>query len=431
MDAKTTINALGDRQNLSLKERLALAEKQAQPYIHGLLNGTVAAWPGMRLRKLADVKSVIDPKTGQVVKAGTPGELAFDFYGADSPRDDNYDLENRLSMQQAEGVGELASAATLVPALSRRIGKGVAQGMLAKRVSNAAKEISSPSGIEGSQAVIDAIAEKSTKQGAEVTGRQAAAIKNLVKDRAVADAVNFEQDAVNIGNKFAKPGVVEQVANRFAARKALGTVGADVLQKADGQLSQEDQPQPVVIPEPEIDGEVNDVSGLIKDDTQQKPEGNALLDVMAGRKQIKPYERKDSLLEKIAYTLFPEEGRQNKRNDETAYLQNEIARQGFVDPDTQARLADLSGDKRFGQSSALQEQQGNLQLRNSVAPALSPAALEKLLGTGSGSIDPRLLDRMTRQKDDSSLLEALLNGGGIQRPGQVQVAQPIVNIPRR
>lgn len=382
--------------------------KSSNPGVGGFAGGFAGDWPGMKLRKTDANPDFKYDYYNPLKRDATPNQFG-------SP-------EEEMDYNSGQGLGQLTAAATLIPGLAKQGGR-MLLATLAGRDLNAARGEASNAARWMSPKV------EAQAGNPAMLGDEAAQAANEAGQK-VAGATKALGEAGQFGSSL-DPAI--DASKRLLAAKGAGATLDQLLGGARSSVDAEGAP---VGPGPEEPFTAQDMSGTIRDDT--RPQKNVtpaddLLKIMAGRQQIAPYEQHDSILEKIANAIFPQSGREFHAANEKAYLENQIARQGFVDPTTQARLQQLQSDEGLGRAGQLQEQGSNLSLRNSLAPAMNPAALEKLLGVGT--INPKALELMTRQRDQSGLLEMLLSGGlgggaPLTGPAPVSPSGPVVNVPK-
>lgn len=385
----------------------------SDPGLAGFAGGFAGDWPGMKLRKTADSPDFKYDYYNPLTRDAVPNEFG-------SP-------EEQLDYESGQGGGQLAAAATLLPGLLKNGGRMMLSALGGKNLNAARGEAARAAELMNPRAGDDVL--KSALE--EIPGSYAKVDAPAMANAAGKKVLTGEQalrEAGQFGESF-NPAI--QASRRLLTAKAGGAGVDALLGGARNSVDAEDDANFSVL------GADQDRVHPELADAVAGPASSPAADyasAMAGRKPITPYQQKNSLLEKLAYAIFPEEGRQNEERHRRAYEQDQMARESYLDPVTAAKMQDIGLDKASGRAATLQSTGADQQLRNVLAPTMSSHALEALLKTPSGTIDPKRLDRMTRQGDPVAMLRELFPnglGGGTSGPGQIQQQGPVINVPRQ
>jgi len=407
------LQGLASKSNPTTRDRFKASERRVQPQVHGFL-GALTDLPGMRLRKLADIPAVTDPKTGEVVRPGEGGELVYDFYNPfkEDPRPDEYSsYEEELNFKEGQGQGGLVNAATLLPALVRTGGRKLLGALANRKVGQAEAQVGKEAARTAEAADWMSPHVRPTPQpGPAMLGDEAMDILNSaagrkeVAEAGVGAAKRGVQEAKQFGSS-ADDAINALTKSQTVMRPILGAASA-TANRAASELEQPPARTPTgtdVIPEM---GDLQDVQ-VMPDQGQPQSQPQSAVDryrqSMAGNRQLQPY--KPGFIERIASFVNPSGSGVASDQRREAFMRNQMIEQGYMDPETQFKVGQLSEDLKSERglrdteaennlpSNVRKEQQG---FTERYAPAMETSQVEQQFGLPPGSLNPEVMERMGR-----------------------------------
>jgi hypothetical protein len=375
----------------------------------------------MKLRKMADIPDVVNPQTKEVVKPGERGGLVFDFYNPlkEQGRPNEYaTLDEQLTYQGGEGRGGLINAATLVPGLARGAGRLVL-GALAKKEMGAATKQAANAAEYMSPRVLP---EGAVSPGPGLYGEEAAKQANQAGQRVLKAG-----ESINAAKTFGQeidPLVRTLNEYNFINKPVLAGMSG-VVNSAAGQVEEEQGGAGVQIPEPSM-GEVTDMSGqMTYDSPAAAPAPTAaqlLQQALAGNQRIPDYQqRPGNFIQKAGDFINPSRVVPREQAAERNYLQNEIMKRGYVDPETQLKLQTLTAQAESDSQRQTNRERNAQEFGARYAPAIEGGQLEQMYGLPAGSLDMETLRRLATEKAidpvTAMVMQMMLNQGGGEAAG--------------
>lgn len=377
----------------------------SDPTLSALAGGFIGDWPGAKLRN-----------------TGENGTYKYDFYNPfsrDAVPNKFASPEEELDYNMSHAAGELGGIATAVPGAVKFAGRKLLSALAGRNLVGARGEAAN-----AARWMDPSVLPKSGNPA--ILGEEAAQAANEAGSKVI-NASRAVEEAGQFGERL-NPAI--QASRRLLTAKAAGAGVDALLGGARNSIEAEDDANFSV---PNVDQNTDHPDFAPTSSSTASSPAADYTSVMAGRKPLTPYQPHDSVWAKIIDAILPQYGQERHLENERAYLGNQMMEKGYLDPETKARMEDIQLDKAGGRTAALQQSGSDQQLRNILAPTMSTGTLEDILRSPSGSIDPKRLDRMTRQGDPIAMLRELFPnglGGGMGGPGMIQ-AQPVVNVPRQ